>query len=185
MSDAPTLTTDRLLLRAPEAQDLDGWTAFVQDATTMEHLGGKTLSRHEAWRQLCTMAGSWRIRGFGMFSVIERRTGVWVGRIGPWQPEDWPGREVGWGVRSTFAGKGYAYEAAVATMDYVFRELAWDSVIHTIVPENVRSWKLAQRLGSTNLGPTRLPPPLDHLEIDEWGQTREEWLGRTADLAVR
>ncbi|WP_010184248.1 GNAT family N-acetyltransferase [Sphingomonas sp. PAMC 26605] len=47
-------------------------------------------------------------RGFSMFSVIERKTGAWVGRIGPWQPEGWPGTEVGWGVAAAFAGKRYA-----------------------------------------------------------------------------
>ncbi len=172
---SPSLTTERLTLRIPEAQDLDGWAAFVADAVAMEHLGGKTLSRHEAWRQLCTMVGSWHVRGFGMFSVIERSTGEWVGRVGPWQPEDWPGREVGWGVRSDFAGRGYAHEAAVACMDYVFDVLAWERVIHTIDPENVRSWKLAQRLGSRNLGPTQLPPPLDDVNVDAWGQERGEW----------
>ncbi len=172
---SPILTTEHLTLRIPEAKDLEGWAAFVADAVAMEHLGGKTLSRHEAWRQLCTMVGSWHVRGFGMFSVIERRTGNWVGRVGPWQPEDWPGQEVGWGIRSSYAGKGYAYEAAVASMDYAFDVLRWERVIHTIDPENVRSWKLAQRLGSRNLGPTRLPPPYHEVNVDAWGQEREEW----------
>ena len=113
----PVLTTKRLILRLPEAADLDGWAAFSADPETMAYLGG-VQSRAESWRALCTMRGAWDIRGFAMFSVIERDTGRWVGRIGPWQPEGWPGREVGWGVAREFAGRGYAHEAASAAMDY-------------------------------------------------------------------
>lgn len=173
----PIIQTERLLLRVPTADDLEGWVAFVDDAVAMEHLGGKRLSRHEAWRQLCTMVGSWHVRGFGMFSVIERATGEWVGRIGAWQPEDWPGREVGWGVRSKFAGRGYAHEAAAASMDYVFDDLGWDRVIHSIAPTNVRSAALAQRLGSVNCGPTQLPSPYEAMPVDSWEQSAEDWRG--------
>jgi hypothetical protein len=37
------------------------------------------------------MAGAWAMQGFAMLSVIEKATGRWVGRAGPWQPEGWPG----------------------------------------------------------------------------------------------
>ena len=175
---APLLRTARLTLRPPNLDDLDGWYAFVRDETAMTHLGGETLSRHEAWRQLCTMAGSWQVQGYGMFSVIETATGEWVGRIGPWQPADWAGPEVGWGLRTAFAGRGYAYEAAAASMDYVVDVLGWPRIIHTIVPENTRSIALARRLGSTNHGPTRLPPPLQDVPVDSWEQTAAQWRAR-------
>ena len=114
-------------------------------------------------------------RGFSMFSVIERDTGAWVGRIGPWQPEGWPGTEIGWGVARGFAGRGYAYEAAGAAMDYAVDVLGWSEIVHTIVPENTRSIRLAERLGSVHRGPTRMPPPLDAIEADLWSQTAADW----------
>lgn len=176
----PVLFTERLVLRRPEAQDLDGWAAFAADPVATEHLGGP-VERSVAWRQLCTMAGAWEISGFGMFSVIERATGRWVGRLGPWQPEGWPGTEVGWGVAGEFfAGRGYAYEGAVAAMDYAVDVLGWTQVIHTIAPDNVRSWKLAQRLGSSNGGPTRLPAPYVDTRVDAWGQSAGQWRANRA-----
>lgn len=51
-------------------------------------------------------------------------------------------------------------------------------VIHSIAPENVASQRVAVKLGSTNLGPGKLPPPFEHDPVDLWGQTREEWVGR-------
>lgn len=171
---SPVLFTERLVLRRPEARDFEAWAAFNADPVTMTHLGGP-VERSVAWRGLCAMAGAWDIAGFAMFSVIERATGKWVGRLGPWRPEGWPGTEVGWGVAREFAGKGYAHEGAVAAMDYAVDVLRWDTVIHTIAPDNERSRKLAQRLGSYNMGPTRLPAPYADERVDAWGQTADEW----------
>ncbi|WNO53772.1 GNAT family N-acetyltransferase [Stakelama saccharophila] len=173
----PVLFTERLMLRPLNGDDLDGYAAFAADEETMRHLGG-TMDRAEAWRDLSLRAGAWITRGFSMFSVIERATGAWVGRIGPWQPEGWPGTEVGWGVRREFAGRGYAHEAAVMCMDYAVDVLGWTHIIHTIAPDNARSAALARRLGSQNGGPTTLPRPLDHIRVDAWGQTAEEWRAR-------
>ena len=177
----PVLFTERLVLRLPESGDLDAWAEFSADPNTMRYLGG-TQSRAESWRALCTMRGAWDIRGFAMFSVIERETGRWVGRIGPWEPEGWPGREIGWGVAREFAGRGYAYEAACATMDFAFDVLGWDRAIHTIDPDNAASIRLAERLGSVKGVRVTLPPPLSDHVVDAWGQSARQWRAwRTSD----
>jgi RimJ/RimL family protein N-acetyltransferase len=179
MSAKPELLTERLILRPPEASDFDNWAKFCADEITMTHLGG-VQKRAEAWRTMCTMRGAWDIRGFAMFSMIRRDTGEWIGRTGPWQPEGWPGTEVGWGVMREFAGQGYAREAAVASIDYAFDVLGWDQVIHTINPDNTASIALAERLGSFNQGPTALPAPFEHIRVDSYGQSRAEWMRRRA-----
>jgi RimJ/RimL family protein N-acetyltransferase len=177
MSELPILTTERLILRPPQAEDFENWAKFCADPETMHHLGG-VQQRGEAWRNLCMVRGVWAIKGFGMFSMIRRDTGEWIGRSGPWQPEGWPGTEVGWGVIREFAGKGYAHEAAVASIDYAFDVLGWDEVIHTINPDNSASIALAERLGSYNQGPTQLAAPFEDSRVDRYGQTRAEWMAR-------
>ena len=67
--------------------------------------------------------GHWAIRGYGFFSVEHRETGAWVGRIGPWYPEGWPGPEVGWTLSPDHRGRGYATEAARASVEFAFTEL--------------------------------------------------------------
>lgn len=171
------LFTPRLMLRPLSGDDLDAYAAFAGDPEQMRFLGG-AMSRAVAWRDLTVRAGAWMTRGFSMFSVIERDTGRWVGRIGPWQPEGWPGTEVGWGVDRRFAGKGYAYEAAVAAIDYAVDVLGWTNIIHTIDPDNLASIRLAERLGSTNRGPSALPDPLAHFRVDAWGQSADQWRAR-------
>jgi RimJ/RimL family protein N-acetyltransferase len=149
----------------------------MADAEAARFIGG-AQSRQGAWRGFMSMAGSWSLLGQGMFSVIEKSTGDWLGRIGPWVPADWPGTEVGWGLARAAWGKGYAVEAATATIDWAFDHLGWTEVIHCIDPDNTPSQKVAQRLGSVNRGPVKLPPPLEEYPIEVWGQTREQWMAR-------
>ena len=170
------LETERLILRVPEPQDFEPWVAFSADPEVQRFFGGPQ-DRNLAWRTMSGMAGGWLSRGFSMFSVIEKESGRWVGRIGPWQPEGWPGTEVGWGLARESWGKGYATEAATACIDWAFDELGWDEVIHTIETANVNSAKVAERLGSRILRQAVLPAPLN-LPVDVWGQSRAEWMGR-------
>jgi RimJ/RimL family protein N-acetyltransferase len=173
----PTLVTPRLILRPTDAEDFERWAEFMADPVSARFLGG-VQPRSTAWRGFATMAGSWVVRGYGMFSLLERATGRWVGRIGPWQPDGWPGTEVGWGLHPDSTGKGYAVEAATAAIDWAFDHLGWTEVVHAIAPENLPSAQVAQRLGSRILRRSRLPPPLENYEVDVWGQSREEWRAR-------
>jgi RimJ/RimL family protein N-acetyltransferase len=63
-------------------------------------------------------------------------------------------------------------------MDFAFDTLGWDKVIHIIAPDNTASQGVAARLGSTNLGPTQMPPPLDSFVVEAWGQSAEQWRAR-------
>jgi RimJ/RimL family protein N-acetyltransferase len=180
--DGPTLETERLLLRVPQAGDFPRFAELFMHPTAARHIGGPML-RHEAWRKFLQMPGAWVLQGFAMFSVIEKSSGLWVGNAGPWQPDSWPGTEVGYAFHPDAWGKGYATEACKATMDFAFDVLGWTDVIHSISSANTASQAVAQRLGSRNRGPGKLPPPLDTHEIDICGQTREEWRARRSMAA--
>lgn len=155
-------------------EDFPRWAEFMADEDAARFIGG-AQSRAAAWRGFMTMAGAWSLTGVAMFSVIDKATGLWVGRLGPWTPDGWPGTEIGWGLHPDAQGKGYGVEATAAAMDYAFDVLGWSDVIHCIDPDNRPSQKLAERLGSINQGPTALPAPFETVPVDAWGQTREEW----------
>jgi len=177
MADSgPTIETARLILRPTAAEDFDAWAALMADDAS--HFIGGPQARSVAWRGFISVAGAWAIQGYSMFSVIEKASGLWVGRVGPWVPEGWPGTEVGWAVAKPAYGKGYATEAATAAIDWAFDTLGWTDVIHCIDPENIASQRVAERLGSTNRGPGRMPEPYEEYPVDIWGQTREAWRAR-------
>lgn len=180
MSSGPTLQTERLVLRPMQAEDFESWAAFMADEEGARFLGG-AQPRSLSWRGFLSMAGAWQIQGFAMFSVIEKVSGRWVGRVGPWLPEGWPGTEVGWGIVREATGKGYATEASVATIDWAFDTLGWSEVIHTINADNLPSKAVAVRLGSGFRRMGRLPAPYEEPEVEIWGQTREQWRARRSN----
>jgi RimJ/RimL family protein N-acetyltransferase len=175
----PILETERLVLRPPRREDFDAYAELVGDEEAARYIGGH-MTRAAAWRKFLQMPGAWAVQGFGMFSIVAKDSGAWLGQLGPWKPEGWPGNEVGWAFLRSAWGKGYATEAAVAAMDYAVDVLGWDDVIHCIDPANRASQALAQRLGSRNRGSGRLPAPYEDATIEVWGQTREQWIARRA-----
>jgi RimJ/RimL family protein N-acetyltransferase len=153
----PTLTTDRLLLRPFRNDDLDAYAEIVADAEVVRYLAdGKPMDRSAAWRQMALIAGHWQLLGYGMWAVEERESGAFVGRIGFFNPEGWPGFELGWLLGRQWWGKGYATEGARAALDYGWRELGRDHVISLIRPENHPSIRVAERLGERLEGEVEL-----------------------------
>lgn len=175
------IETPRLILRPTAPEDFEPWAAFMADTDASKFVGGPQ-PRSTAWRGFLSMAGAWAIQGYAMFSVIEKGSGKWIGRLGPWVPEGWPGLEVGWGLAREAWGKGYATEGATAAIDWAFDTLGWSEVIHCIAPDNVASQAVAQRLGSRKLRSTNLPAPFEAMQVDVWGQSREEWHARRTSV---
>ena len=138
--------TERLVLRMFRESDTDAYAEMVADPEVMRFLG-KPMSRQEAWRNMAMVLGHWHLRGFGFWAVEEKATGELAGRVGCWRPEGWPGLEVGWTLRRRFWGRGYATEAARASIDYAFTTLKQTRVISLIAPENINSIRVAERLG--------------------------------------
>lgn len=173
IAPGPSIETARLILRPTSSEDFDAWAQYMAHDST-RYIGGPQ-PRSAAWRGFVSMAGSWAVHGFAMFSVIEKATGRWVGRVGPWRPDGWPGDEVGWGVIPEVQGMGFASEAAAASMDWAFGTLGWTDIIHCIDPANTASQGVARKLGSRNRGPGMMPAPFEHFPIEIWGQTADEW----------
>ena len=175
------IETPRLILKVPTLADFEPWCAYMADEDAARFIG-HAQQPSTVWRNICTMIGAWQAEGFAMFSVFEKASGRWVGRLGPWEPYGWPGHEIGWGVIPAVQGKGYAFEGAIAAMDFAVDVLGWTDIIHSINPANVNSQKLAIRLGSVNRGPGKLPAPLEKEVVDLWGQTADEWRARRSGL---
>lgn len=175
-AEGPRLETERLILHPTRVEDFEAWAEFAADPESMRFLGGPQ-PRAVAWRAFIAMAGSWALYGFGMFSVIEKASGRWLGRLGPWRPEGWPGNEIGWGMVRDVEGRGFALEGARAAIDWAFATLGWSDIIHCIDDGNQRSVALAKRLGSVWQRRALLPPPVA-LEVNVYGQSRAEWHAR-------
>lgn len=159
------LETDRLLLREinPD-KDFHGYCELMANEQSMRYIGGKSYTREQAWRYMATVMGHWQIRGYGFFSVIEKATDQWIGRVGPWSPLGWPSPEVGWAILASRERNGFASEAAAACVKFAFDELGWTRVIHVIHTQNIGSIKTAEKIGARRTGEIQgIPAVTDEL----------------------
>lgn len=140
----PTLTTQRLTLRGPDARDIDAIRAFY--ASPHSQFVGGPLSADAAWRQLGTEIGHWTLRGYGRWMVDLTDTGETLGMVGLWNPHGWPEPEIGWDLFENATGHGYATEAALAARTHAYDTLGWTTAISLVKPENTASARVAERL---------------------------------------
>lgn len=180
-AQGPCIETERLILRQWRRDDFDRYAEMFAAPET-HHIGGP-LTRGDAWRRFLQMPGAWALQGYAMFAIEEKASCRFMGQAGPWQPDGWPGTEVGYALHPQAWGRGYATEACTAAMDWAFDVLGWTEVIHSISPANTDSQAVAARLGARNRGPGAFPAPLDTLGIEIWSQTREQWRARRAEVA--
>ena len=152
-----TLETERLILRMFRQEDLDAYAAMCADEEVMRYIGeGKAIDRVGAWRQMAMMLGQWCLKGHGQFALEERATGALLGRAGYFEPEGWPGFELGWLLRRESWGKGYATEATRLLLRHAFEAMGRERVISLIRPANTRSIRVAERLGERLEGRTEI-----------------------------
>ncbi|MBV0910963.1 GNAT family N-acetyltransferase [Anianabacter salinae] len=154
-----TLHTERLLLRRPDARDADAATRFfVSDRAKLIN----DYTEAQAWRAFAAEIGHWEIMGFGMFAVCQRSDpDTALGLVGPWFPPDWPETEIGWMMFQGSEGKGFAHEAAEASLRFAFDTLGWAQAVSYIDPANARSIALAERLGAVRDDACARPEPHD------------------------
>lgn len=142
------LETERLTLRMFRPGDLGAYAEMCADPEVMRYINdGRTLSRDETWRDMAVILGHWELRGYGLWAVEERATHSLIGRIGHWNPEGWPGFEVGWMLGRRYWGCGFATEGARAALRHAFSVLNVPHVISLIHPDNALSIRVAQKLG--------------------------------------
>lgn len=153
----PEVHTERLVLRGFRPADIDERAAICADPEVTRWVGDEEgLSREDAWRRMAYLVGHWDLRGFGNWALEERATGELVGRAGLYRPEAWPGLEVGWLVGREHWGRGFAPEAGRAAIEWAREELGADHVISLIEDANERSARVAEKLGMSVEGRTRI-----------------------------
>jgi RimJ/RimL family protein N-acetyltransferase len=147
MTAIPTLTTERLVLRAAVLADFEPY-ASVLTSERARYMDGP-FGRVEAWNQFGASVGSWALLGHGCLSIADRASGTYCGEVGLNRPVHFPENELGWFVVPEREGQGIALEAAQAARDWAFAALGWTTLVSYVGPENTRSIRLAERLGAT------------------------------------
>ncbi len=143
------IETERLLLRPMEPSDLDAFVALHAEPEVTRFI--RPLGRVAAEERLQKDEREWAERGHGMLAVLDAGGGGFLGRCGL---KHWPQfgeTELGWALKRTAWGHGYATEAARACTEWGFSTLDVPYLTAMINAENARSIKVAERLGLTPL----------------------------------
>ncbi len=145
-----TLQTERLRLRQWHAQDLPAFAALNADPEVMRYFPA-TLSRAESDAIALRCQSLIEERGWGFWAVEERSSGAFAGMVGLHTPDAAlpcsPCVEVGWRLARAHWGKGYASEAAAASLRFAFTTLGLEEVVSFTALQNLRSQAVMQRLG--------------------------------------
>ena len=155
------IETERLLLRPLSPDDADAFAEFYADPEVTRYLGvGKTLSHEETEASLRRMVRNFELDGFGQLAVERKEDGAMMGRCGfltwdvqtltPTTEAEATGPtelEVGYALGRPYWGQGYATEAASAVRDHARGTMGRDRLIAFIRPDNVRSRRVAEKLG--------------------------------------
>lgn len=143
---APTIVTERMVLRMPTLADAEPYMAVLMSERAI-HMDGP-MKRYDAWLDFCMEVANWPLRGYGPFAMEERKTGTFLGLMILHHDDGDPERELGWVLTPQAEGRGLAFEAAKAVRAWGFDTQGWSSIVSYIDPANSRSIALAEKLGA-------------------------------------
>lgn len=159
MTTIPTLVTERMSLRPMAADDWAPYSALMLSERA-RYMGGP-FSIRAAWGMFCADHAQWDLFGAGALMLEERDTGICLGQVGINSGPLFPEQEIGWLVFPEAEGRGYAFEAASALLDWAKAVKRLNTLVSYVDPQNERSRRLAERLGATLDGNAPRPDPTD------------------------
>lgn len=145
--------TPRLILREITATDDEGMFALDSDPEVHRYLGNNPIKTIEqAQEGIAFIRQQYTDYGIGRWAVIEKETGNFTGWAGlKYMTETRNGHsnfyDVGYRFIKAYWGKGYATEAAVASVNYGFEVLKLNELFGMADVENIGSNKALQKAG--------------------------------------
>jgi RimJ/RimL family protein N-acetyltransferase len=146
----PRLDTQRLLLREFIPADLDRLAEMLSNPQVMRFMpGGGPAPRERAAAVLRNSGQEWQERGYGRWAVVPKVEATLIGWCGLGYVPELDEIEVLYLYDQPYWGRGFATEAACASLRYGFETLKLERIIALAVRENVASRRVMEKLGMT------------------------------------
>jgi len=164
--DSSALRTERLVLRRWRESDRAPFAALNADPEVMKHFPA-TMTREQSDAMIDGIEAAFAAHGFGWWAVEVAPTGEFIGFTGLSVPsfdaQFTPAVEIGWRLRRSSWGHGYATEAARRALASGFADYGLAEVVSFTAVSNVRSQAVMRRIGMTHdpaddFDHPRLPP---------------------------
>lgn len=141
-----TLTTPRLLMRQLLEEDAEELYLLNSDPAVLHFTGDKPFASVEAAREF--------IRGYDQYTKYRRgrlgmflETGAFVGWCGLKYHPETDETELGFRLKQAYWNKGYATEAARASLDYGFKQLGLFTIMGRVIKDNTASIRVLEKIG--------------------------------------
>jgi len=176
--------TPRLLARDWSLDDAEQALLMYKDPDVVRHIGMQPVADLKAMHEQLTWMLQRKLnfpKGMGGFAAIERASGELIGNLLLKPLPDVHGKptldiEIGWHLRKSHWGQGFASEGGKGLLRYGFETLGLSRLYAVVEPENTRSQAVAQRLGMTAQG--RTTKYYSGLELELFDLERHEWRAR-------
>lgn len=159
--------TERLTLRHFAVTDAEFFCRLLNEPSWLQNIGDRGVRSIEDAQQYIqnkTME-MYRTLGFGMYLVESKPDASPIGICGLVKRDSLDAVDLGFALLPEYCGKGYAFEAARAVMDYARVSHGLSRVLAVVVPTNQRSTMLLEKLGFVLQGPIRLAPDSEELRL--------------------
>jgi RimJ/RimL family protein N-acetyltransferase len=177
INGAPTLESDRLLLRPWRDEDVRDWVAMNADPRVMQFFPS-TYEVDYATKMAQTLRERLEADGYGWWVLEAKNVSPFVGVIVlqsvPFEAAFTPAFEVGWRLKAEHWGRGYATEGATLAVRFAFDVLNVDEVVAMTAVQNLPSQRVMERLGMTH----DARDDFDHPRLEEADRLRRHVLWR-------
>lgn len=143
------LQTERLLLQKAKLSDGQFFFDLLNSPTWIKFIGNRQVKSIDAAQQYIQQAliDSYQKHGFGLFKMVLKKEGIPIGLCGLVKRPTLDHADIGFAILPQYAGKGYTYEAAKATLDYAVSTLNLAPILAITTKDNVASKKLLEKIG--------------------------------------
>ena len=165
-----TLETTRLIIEKITAGDAPFVLAMLNDDDFIHYVADRGVRTIEQAQTYISdrIAASYKKHGVGMAAVRLKNSGETIGMCGLVKRDNLSDIDLGYGFLPAGRGQGYAYEAAVAVMEWSKQDLALSLLAAIIHPENTASRNLATKIGMSLDSMIRLTPDDDETCLYLW-----------------
>lgn len=142
------IEAERLLIRKFESKDWEAVYEYTSDSNVMKYIPEGVFTEEDTRNFVNKNMGE-NAKNFPVILIDEN---ILIGHIVFHKYFGEHTYEIGWVFNPKYFNKGYASEAAQATLKYGFKEMKLHRIIATCQPENTPSYRVMEKIGMMREG---------------------------------
>lgn len=143
--------TPRLLIREIETEDAEAIFELNQNPIVIRYTSDPAFKNIADAQHLIetVIQPQYKNYGHGRWAVLIKDTNTFIGWCGLKFMPEFNQVDLGYRYMQDFWGKGYATEAAMASLNYGFTQFNYPQIIGRVMKKNLSSIKVLQKCGMT------------------------------------